>query len=139
MEASDFKRKTVSESTKAVSTKAKGDDAETRALRHLQAHGLTLVQRNYRVARGPHARGGEVDLIVRDADGTLVFVEVRSRETSDHGAAAETVTLRKRQRIVWAARHYLMRLPSEPPCRFDVVALEGPTLHWLQGAFAAGS
>ena len=80
-----------------------------------------------------------MDLIVRDADGTLVFVEVRSRETSDHGAAAETVTLRKRQRIVWAARHYLMRLPSEPPCRFDVVALEGPTLHWLQGAFDAGS
>lgn len=129
----------MSESTKSISTKAKGDDAETRALRHLQAHGLTLVKRNYRVARGPHARGGEVDLIVRDTDGTLVFVEVRSRSTSGHGAAAETVTQRKQQRIVWAARHFLLHLPSEPPCRFDVVALEGPTLHWLQGAFDAGS
>jgi len=140
MEASVFKRMTMSESTKA-----KGDGAEARALRHLQAQGLTLVERNYRVARGPHARAAEVDLILRDAHGTLVFVEVGSRGTSHHGAATETVTRRKQQRIVWAARHYLMQLASEPPCRFDVVALQGDKedkedrLEWLQGAFDAST
>ena len=36
-------------------------------------------ERNYRVARGPRARGGEIDLILRERDGTLVFVEVRAR------------------------------------------------------------
>ena len=60
-------------------TKALGDRAEARALDHLSAAGLVLVQRNYRVARGPRARGGEVDLVMRDRDGTLVFVEVRVR------------------------------------------------------------
>jgi len=43
----------------------------------LQHHGLTLVERNYRVAAGPRRHGGEVDLIQRERDGTLVFVEVR--------------------------------------------------------------
>lgn len=135
-----FKRVAVNEGTvRQETTKVLGDRAEERALHHLRAQGLTLVQRNYRVARGPHARGGEVDLILRDADGTLVFVEVRSRSTSNHGSAAHTVTRRKQQRIVWAARHYLMRLSTEPPCRFDVVAVEGDALEWLPGAFDAST
>lgn len=121
------------------STKELGDQAEERALRHLLSQGLTLVQRNYRVARGPHARGGEVDLILRDGDGTLVFVEVRSRSGVDHGGAAASVTWKKQQRVVLAARHYLMRLAVEPPCRFDVVAVEGDVLEWIRGAFDAST
>jgi putative endonuclease len=118
-------------------TKAIGDEAEALALAHLQRAGLTLVQRNYRVARGPHARGGEVDLIVRDRDGTLVFVEVRSRASTSHGGAAASVGAAKQQRIVLAARHYLMRVPSPPPCRFDVVAIDAGRVEWLRGAFEA--
>lgn len=117
--------------------KAVGDAAEARALQWLQARGLALVARNYRVARGPSARGGEVDLIVRDRDGTLVFVEVRARADARHGGAAASVSAAKQRRIVYAAQHYLMRLASPPPCRFDVVALEGDEVQWLQGAFDA--
>jgi putative endonuclease len=43
----------------------------------------------------------------------------------------------KRRRIVFAARHYLMRLPQPPACRFDVVAIEGQSVHWLKAAFDA--
>jgi putative endonuclease len=43
----------------------------------------------------------------------------------------------KRQRIVLAARHYLMRLPAPPPCRFDVVAVDGGRIEWLRAAFDA--
>ena len=118
-------------------TKAIGDEAESLALAHLQRAGLALVERNYRVARGPHARGGEVDLIVRDRDGTLVFVEVRSRATTIHGGAAASIGAAKRQRIVLAARHYLMRWASPPPCRFDVVAIDADRVEWLRGAFEA--
>lgn len=118
-------------------TKAIGDEGESLALAHLQRAGLTLVERNYRVARGPHSRGGEVDLIVRDRDGTLVFVEVRSRATSRHGGAAASVVASKQQRIVFAARHYLMRFGSPPPCRFDVVAIDAGRVEWLLGAFDA--
>jgi putative endonuclease len=116
-----------------------GEAAEQRALSHLLRQGLTLEMRNYRVARGPSARGGEIDLILRDRDGTLVFVEVRARSAGSHGGAAATVSPAKRRSLVWAAQHYLMQLPRLPPCRFDVVAIDGDELQWIVAAFDAGS
>lgn len=76
-----------------------------------------------------------MDLILTDRDGTLVFVEVRARADASHGGAAASVTARKQQRLIYAAQHYLLRHASPPPCRFDVVALDGEQLTWLQGAF----
>jgi putative endonuclease len=119
-------------------TKTQGDAAEALALRWLQARGLMLVHRNYRVAHGPRARGGEIDLILRERDGTLVFVEVRARSSRSQGGAAASVTTTKQGRIVLAARHYLMRLPVPPPCRFDVLAIDGDEVQWLRAAFDAG-
>ena len=118
-------------------TKARGDEAERRALAYLVANGLVPVERNYRVARGPRARGGEVDLILRDPDGTLVFVEVRARGDARHGGAAATVDFRKQRRLIFAARHYLARFAAPPPCRFDVVTIEGARIEWLRAAFDA--
>jgi putative endonuclease len=121
-----------------ISSKSAGDQAETLAMEYLQRQGLALVCRNYRVARGPRARGGEVDLIMREPSGTLVFVEVRSRSGADHGGASASVTARKQRRIVLAAQHYLLRCRELPPCRFDVVAIELGRLQWLKAAFDAG-
>lgn len=123
--------------TEGPTTKSLGDASEARALAHLARHGLTLVQRNYRVAAGPRARGGEVDLILRERDGTLVFVEVRARVSTRHGGAAASVTLAKRRKVIYAARHFLVAYASPPPCRFDVVAIDGDRLEWLRGAFEA--
>ena len=122
-------------SSAAVTTsKHAGDAAEEAAMLHLQRAGLRLVCRNYRT---PGRGGGEIDLIMREADGTTVFVEVRSRAASAHGGAAASVSAAKRRRIVFAARHYLMRLRTLPPCRFDVVAVDGATMAWVRGAFDA--
>lgn len=121
-----------------VTTKTLGDAGEARALAHLERAGLRLVQRNYRLAGGPHRRAGEVDLIMRDRDGTLVFVEVRRRRSAAHGGAAASISWAKRERIVRAAQHFLLRLPSPPPCRFDVVAIDGDRLEWLRAAFDLG-
>jgi putative endonuclease len=121
--------------TNKETTKARGDAAEARAWRYLHAQGLSLVRRNYRT---PGRGGGEIDLIVREADGTLVFVEVRERSRSDHGGALASIGATKRRRIVWAARHYLAHLPLPPPCRFDVVVIEeGASLQWIPAAFDA--
>jgi len=120
---------------RGTTTKQSGDAAEARALAHLQAAGLKLVARNYRT---PGRGGGEIDLIVRERDGTLVFVEVRQRGSARFGGAAASVSGAKQRRIVFAARHYLMRLPSPPPCRFDVVAVEPVGIQWLRAAFDAG-
>ncbi len=112
-----------------------GDEAETRALSHLQQQGLRLVERNYRVAAGPNARGGEVDLILRERDGTLVFVEVRARASGDFGGAAASVTAAKQRRLAFAAQQYLLRMATPPPCRFDVIAIDGERIEWLRAAF----
>jgi putative endonuclease len=122
---------------RASTTKQAGDAGEALALAHLQREGLALVQRNYRVAAGPRARGGEIDLILRERDGTLVFVEVRTRAPGSCGGAAASVTSTKRKRLVLAARHYLARLGSPPACRFDVVAIDGGRIEWLRAAFDA--
>ena len=126
-------KKTASTAVPAT-TRQSGNAAEDRALAHLQAAGLRLLERNYRT---PGRGGGEIDLIVRDRDGTLVFVEVRSRASEAFGGAGASIGGAKRQRIVLAARHYLQRLGTPPPCRFDVVLVQGQSLQWLQAAFDA--
>ncbi|AKM32734.2 YraN family protein [Pandoraea faecigallinarum] len=109
-----------------------GVSFESRAQSLLERRGWRLVARNYR------CRGGEIDLIMRDRAGVLVFVEVRARARSDFGDAAQSITHGKRRRLVLAARHYLLRRPAAR-CRFDVVTFDGrpPVAGWLPDAFRA--
>lgn len=124
---------TVSRTTRT--TKQSGDAGEEIALEHLRKNGLRLVTRNYRT---PGRGGGEIDLVMRDASGTLVFVEVRKRSSRSHGGAAASISHFKQRHIIFAARHYLMRLAHQPPCRFDVVTVEEGSVEWLKAAFDAG-
>ena len=122
--------------TTTPTTKQAGDAAEALALQHLQRAGLWLLERNYRT---PGRGGGEIDLIMAAPDGTLVFVEVRQRRSAHHGGAAASISATKQRRIVLAAQHYLLRHATPPPCRFDVVALDGDGIEWLPAAFEAGA
>lgn len=125
--------------------KTRGDRAERQAQRYLSARGLLTVKQNYR------CKMGEIDLIMRDGD-TLVFVEVRFRDNPDYGTAAETVTPRKQQKIIRAAKYYLQSegLTEKVSCRFDVLAMDRASgdgidsqteaavkTQWLQDAFSA--
>ena len=111
-----------------------GRDAESLAENFLARRGLVPVSRNYRCRRG------EIDLVMRDAD-TLVFVEVRRRTSRAFGGGADSVDAHKQARLVVAAEHYLManRIGDDHPCRFDVVAIDGPArsaaVHWISDAF----
>jgi putative endonuclease len=105
-----------------------GANAEEAAARFLVSHGLAIVARNYRT------RFGEIDLIARDGQ-TLVFVEVRLRTHAGFGGAAESVDSSKRERIIAAARAYLARMGTQPPCRFDVVTLDHDSAKWIPAAF----
>lgn len=119
----------------ATSTRQTGQAAEVLAADFLQRQGLTIRARNFRV------RGGEIDLICEEGQ-TLVFVEVRLRQRQDFGGAAASITPRKQQRIILAARHYLARQRLEShDCRFDCLLLErldSAGMVWLKGAFDAG-
>ena len=109
---------------------AQGRDWEAVALRHLQGQGLAPVEANFT------CKGGEIDLVMRDGD-TLVFVEVRQRADPGHGGAAASITPAKIRRLVRAAQFYLQRFPTLPPCRFDVVAIDGGKLEWIRNAIEA--
>ena len=122
----------------AVDRAATGRAGEALALRYLEARGLHVLERNYRVARGRSRHGGEIDLILRDTDGTLVFVEVRVRRDGHAGGAAASVGPAKRGRLIYAAQTYLSQLSRVPPCRFDVVAVDGGQVQWLKAAFDEG-
>ena len=113
----------------AWTASADGARAEDLAARFLEARGLSIVARNV------HCRGGEIDLVARDA-ATLVFVEVRRRSRSDFGGAAASITAAKRRRIVLAAQHYLAGKPA-CDCRFDCVLIDGGQLEWVPNAFTA--
>lgn len=127
-------KKTAAPAPAGGTTRDRGNAAESRALAHLQRAGLSLVDRNYRT---PGRGGGEIDLVMRERDGTLVFIEVRQRSSTAFGGAGGSIGPVKQHRIVLAARHYLMRWPAPPPCRFDVVLVEPADLRWLKGAFEA--
>ena len=106
----------------------KGKQAEDTARADRVRQGRTLEQRNFR------CRGGEIDLIMRDA-AYWVFVEVRYRRTSRFGAPQATIDPRKQQRLILAAGHFLAGR-AESPCRFDVIAMSGKDrISWIKNAF----
>ncbi len=91
---------------------------ERRCERYLKSKGLRTLARNY------SCKVGELDLIMVDTDGTVVFVEVRSRADESFGPVEATVTPAKRQRVARAARHFLaVEKIEDRPLRFDVGTL----------------
>lgn len=114
----------------AGDNRARGQFYEDKACEYLSKAGLRLLCRNYTT------RQGEVDLIMQQAD-TLVFVEVKYRQANHFGRAIEAVTYRKQQRILAAAKHYLMTQNSQAYCRFDVIAYEADSESplWVKNAF----
>lgn len=99
----------------------KGAEAEARAAEYLQNLGREILARNYRI------KGGEIDLVSREASGTLVFTEVRQRQGGEYGNAAESVTPRKLALMHRAALSYLIRElgREDVPCRLEVLTIEG--------------
>ena len=79
-------------------------------------------------------RTGEIDLIV-ECDSVLVFVEVKRRSSDKFGQGFESVTKRKQQRIISAAKHYCVVNNIEKLCRFDVISIDGKEITHIENAF----
>jgi putative endonuclease len=113
---------------------ALGKSGEDLACRELQRLGYAIVERRVR------SHGGEIDIVARDGE-TLVFVEVKARETAGFGSPAEAVTPWKQRRIARLAQDYVTRHEvRNRPLRFDVVAIQfdaGPIIEVFQNAFEA--
>ena len=98
--------------------------------------GQFLEQQGYRVLEyNFFSRSGEIDIVAKDGK-YLVFVEVKYRSNKESGYASAAVDYRKQKRISQAAQFFLLRYGyGEPPCRFDVVAIDGEQIQWIKNAF----
>jgi putative endonuclease len=111
-----------------------GIQGENRAVAELERLGYAVLARRYRT------RHGEIDIVARDGE-TIVFVEVKAKESAEFGTGAAAVTARKQRRVISMAVDYLARNRlTSCPCRFDVVAIDGvgedATITHYQGAFS---
>lgn len=107
-----------------------GADWEKCAAEYLTEHGMRIREKNYR------NRNGEIDLIGYHEE-YLVFVEVKYRQSARKGYAAEAVDLKKQRRICRVADYYRYshRLSDNIKVRYDVVAIQGEEINWIQNAF----
>jgi putative endonuclease len=105
-----------------------GAEAEERAVGFLKGLGYRVIDRNF------HSRSGEIDIIASDGE-TLVFVEVRSRNTASFGSAGETVDFKRREKIRRTALAYAQIKAFDGPMRFDVIAIDSGHIDHIPSAF----
>lgn len=98
---------------------------------YLKKQGLTILERNYRT------RNGEIDIIAKVPGGPVVFTEVKFRAFTDAGLPEEAVDFAKQQNICRVSDYYRMQhhMNSDASVRFDVIAVEGDGIRWIQNAF----
>lgn len=120
-----------------VPVQSLGQRGEAAAASHLRRLGYTIV------VRGDRSRLGEIDLVALDGQ-TVVFVEVKTRQSQETGHPAEAVEAVKQRRITRAAVTFLKRHGLlDRPARFDVVAVtwpqgqRRPTIEHFPNAFEA--
>jgi putative endonuclease len=115
-------------------SKALGSRGEDLAVQYLKKKGFKVIERNY------HCSAGEIDLIAREKN-TLVFVEIKTRSSSEFGLPQEAVDRFKQRKMIEAARTYLAErhMTEDIPARFDVVAIHlmpaGPQIELIKDAF----
>lgn len=117
-------------------TKSLGKTGESIARKYLTEHGYAIIDTNWR--RGRH----EAD-IVAYREGMLVFVEVKTRNSTAYGEPEEFVTLAKQRGYIRLANAYVMEHNREEEVRFDVIAIvmnsTGYRLQHFENAFSAVS
>ena len=112
-----------------VHKKLLGRFGERRAVRYLKEHGYKILKINYKTPFG------EADIVARDGD-TVVFCEVKTRQSDAFGTPAEAVDFHKRKRYINIARAFLMRA-GEQNIRFDVLEVTDEGIHHILSAFEA--
>ena len=111
---------------------ARGEDLACRCLRK---NGYKILYRNFR-----GSRGGEIDIVCRD-NGTLVFVEVKTRGGEDYGRPFEAIRPDQQRRISRGALTWLRMLDNPDILfRFDVVEIvmadqSRPRVELIKNAF----
>ena len=96
-----------------VHKKLLGRTGETLVETYLKKQGCKILHRNFRTPFG------EADIIAKEGD-EILFVEVKTRESSRFGAPKEAIGKDKRRRYYQIAQFYGLKTGEEPNARFDV-------------------
>lgn len=107
-----------------------GTEKEKLARAYLEKRGVRILEENFRI------RQGEIDLIGIHQK-TLVFFEVKYRKNKNYGRPEEAVGMHKQLQICKVAAFYRVfhKVPENFPCRYDVIAICGEEILWIQNAF----
>ncbi len=112
-----------------INKKQKGLYGELRAVRYLESLGYKIIERNYRNIFG------EIDIVARDGE-TIVFVEVRRRDSRNYGTPIESIDMNKQKRIGRIACKYIVDKGFEGmSVRFDVVSIYMGHIEVIKDAF----
>lgn len=109
-----------------------GNAAELQALKYFQDKGWKLLCKNYR------SKAGEIDLIFRDPQETIVFMEVKWRSSFNYGMPYEAVNIRKQKRLIKTAIRYIQANQLfKKNLRFDIASLSPKGIEHIPNAFIA--
>ena len=117
------------------SRKEVGAKGEKLAVKFLKRKGYKIVQRNYT------CKLGEIDIVARQ-DGTVIFVEVKTRRTQEFGPPQSAITAAKKKQISRVALWYVKEKKfMDQSCRFDVIGItfspesRKPRVEHIENAF----
>jgi putative endonuclease len=106
-----------------------GAEGEALAAAWYEAHGYTVLARNWRCSEG------EIDLVLHRGR-AVVICEVKTRSSNAFGVPAEAVTSTKRAKLRVLASRWLEQAPFRPTeIRFDVAAVLAGQLEIIEAAF----
>ena len=94
-----------------------GNSGEDIAVQYLKSHGHIILKRNF------YCKQGEIDIITKDKN-EIVFIEVKSRSSTEYGLPSEAVTKQKIQHLYKTARYFLYKNKMlNEFVRFDAVEI----------------
>lgn len=109
------------------SNKKTGAAGEKFAAEYLEKAGYKILEKNFH-----YSRFSEIDIIAKEKD-TIVFVEVKTRTTSNYGHPLEAITPKKLEHIFQTAQYYLQKTDEKyKNYRIDVISILGADKYELE-------
>ncbi len=104
---------------------------EKKAADYLKSKGYSILDMNYR------CRYGEIDIIAKASDHTIVFVEVKSRSNTRFGTSYDALSHSKCQKIRKTSNYYIFdkKLDWNRSYRYDVIVFQSGHVEHIINAF----
>lgn len=115
-----------------MNNRQKGNQGENKAVEYLLSQGYSIETRNY------STKIGEIDIVARSPEGTLVFIEVKSAQGYSCGNPLYRITPAKQKTLMRVAQRFMYEHKlGYQPCRMDVISVVKGKVDHIRNAFLA--